>query len=118
MAKNIIFENLFTRTLPVSSGVVSGEVAKVGSLVGVALNDRDAAGKATLGFGGVISVTAAAATYAEGDAIYGHATGGGAVTGRVQLIDKTSTTGTLIGYAMEGKTLASAGSLKIQLTLV
>jgi hypothetical protein len=118
MAKKIVFPGVFRRSLPVVSGVVSDEVVKVGALIGVAVTSRDADGNATVEFGPEVTVTAAAATYGVGDTIYGHASGGGAVTARVQLIDKTSTTGTVLGYAMEGKTLAAEGPLKIQLTLV
>lgn len=118
MATNEVFRDADSITLPVPSGVVSGEVVKVGALVGVALTDRDADGNATVRRKGGWTVTAAAETYAVGDAVYGHASGGGAVTGRVQLIDKTSTTGTLIGYSLEAKTLGSAGDLAIVLTQV
>lgn len=118
MATNTVFPGIFTRTLPVVASVVSGEVVKVGSLIGHAITTRDSDGNATVEVGPAITVTAAAATYAVGDPIYGHATGGTAVTARVELIDKTATTGTVIGYALEAKTLGSAGSLKIQLTIV
>lgn len=121
MAKNIVFPGVYTRTLPVVSGVVSGEVVKVGDFVGVALTDRGKDGvsdtTATVSLGCAATVTAAAATYAVGDPIYGHANGGSAVTGRVQLIDKTSTTGTLLGRALEAKTLGSAGPLRVQFAL-
>ncbi len=116
MATNAVFENANTLLLPVVAGVVSGEVVKVGSLIGVALTDRDADGNATVTLEGkAYRVPAAAATYAVGDPIYGHASGGTAITARVELIDKTSTTGTLIGYAIEAKTLAAAGDLAVKI---
>lgn len=119
MATNEVYRDADNVTLPVPAGVVSGEVVVVGAFVGVAQTSRDAAGNATVRRKGGHRVTAAAATYAVGDTIYGHATGGGAVAGgRVGLIDKTSTTGTVIGYALEAKTLASAGDLVIALTQV
>lgn len=122
MAKNIVFPGVYHRTLPVVSGVVSGEVVKVGDFVGVALTDRGKDGvsdtTATVSIGPAATVTAAAATYAVGDAIYGHANGGTAVTARVQLIDKTSATGTLIAHALEAKTLGAAGPLRVQFVVV
>ncbi|RHA38733.1 capsid cement protein [Cellulomonas rhizosphaerae] len=119
MATNEVYKDANSIPLPVPSGVVSGEVVVVGALVGVAQTDRDADGNATVKRNGGHRVTAAAATYAAGDTIYAHASGGGAVAGgRVGLIDKTSTTGTVIGYSLEAKTLASAGSLVIVLTQV
>ena len=118
MATNEVFRDADHLTLPVPAGVVSGEVVKVGSLIGVAQTTRDADGNATVWLKGAYRVTAAAATYAVGDAIYGHATGGAAISGRVELIDKTSTTGTLLGYALEAKTLASAGDLIVRITQV
>lgn len=119
MAKNIVYPGVFKRTLPVPASVVSGEIVVVGALVGVAETDRDANGNSTVAIGSAPTVQAAAATYAVGDTIYGHASGGGAIAGgRVGLIDKTSTTGTVIGYALEAKTLGATGSLLIQLTLV
>jgi predicted RecA/RadA family phage recombinase len=118
MATNVIFPGVYTRTLPVVASVVSGEVVKVGSLVGLAITTRDSAGNATVEVGPAVTVTAAAAAYTAGDAIYGHKADGSAITGRVELIDKTSTTGTLIGYALETKTLAAEGALKIQLAIL
>lgn len=118
MATNEVFRDADNITLPVVSGVVSGEVVVVGALIGVAMTTRDTDGNASVTRKGAHRVTAAAATYAIGDTIYGHATGGGAVTGRVQLIDKTSTTGTVIGYSLEAKTLAAEGSLIVALAKV
>lgn len=118
MATNEVFRDADHITLPVVSGVVSGEVVVVGALIGVAQIDRDTAGNATVWRKGGYRVPAAAATYAIGDTIYGHATGGGAVTARVGLIDKTSTTGTVIGYSLEAKTLAAPGELVIALAQV
>jgi predicted RecA/RadA family phage recombinase len=115
MAKNEVYRTANHLTLPVVSGVVAGEFVKVGSLIGVAETDRDADGNATVTLRGAHTAQAAAATYAVGDPIYGHATGGGAITDRIQLIDKTSTTGTLLGHSLEAKTLASTGSLIVRL---
>lgn len=119
MATNEVFRNADTITLPVPAGVVSGEPVVIGALVGVAQTDRGPSGNATVKRNGAHTVQAAAATYAVGDAIYAHAAGGGAVgSGRVGLIDKTTTTGTLIGYSLEAKTLAATGDLVIALAQV
>lgn len=118
MATNEVYKNADEIPLPVVASVVSGEVVKVGSLIGVAVTDRDADGMATVTRKGAHTVTADAATYEVGDPIYGHAADGSAVVGRVLLIDKTSTTGTLIGYSLEAKTLASAGDLVVALARV
>lgn len=118
MATNEVYRDADHITLPVVASVVSGEVVVVGSLIGVAMTTRDADGNASVTRKGAHTVTAAAATYAVGDPIYGHAADGGAVTARVLLIDKTSTTGTLIGYSLEAKTLAAAGELVVALAKV
>lgn len=119
MATNEVYRDADSIPLPVPSGVVSGEIVVIGSIIGVAETDRDSDGQATVRRKGARKVTAAAATYAVGDPVYAHASGGGAVgSGRVGLIDKTSTTGTLIGYSLEAKTLGSAGDLVIVLTQV
>lgn len=119
MATNEVYRDADKLSLPVAAGVVSGEAVVIGGLVGVAQTDRDANGNATVWRKGGHRVQAAAATYAVGDAIYAHATGGGNVgSGRVGLIDKTSTTGTLLGYSLEAKTLAATGDLVIALTQV
>lgn len=120
MATNEVFRNADHLTLPVPAGVVSGEPVVIGSLVGVAQTTRDDTdGTATVWRKGAFRLQAAAATYAVGDQIFGHASDGSAVgTGRVGLINKTSTTGTLIGYALEAKTLASTGDLVVALAQV
>lgn len=119
MATNEVFRDADHITLPVPSGVVSGEVVVVGALIGVAQTTRDTDGNATVWRKGAYKVPAAAAAYAVGDTIYAHAAGGGAVgAGRVGLIDKTATTGTVIGYALEAKTLAATGDLIVALAQV
>jgi len=118
MATNEVFRDADHITLPVPSGVVSGEAVVVGALVGVAQTDRAADGTATVWRKGAYRLPVAAATYVVGDAIYAHATDGTAVTARVGRIDKTATTGTLIGYAIEAKTLGAAGELVVALTQV
>lgn len=119
MATNEVFRDADHITLPVPSGVISGEPVVVGALVGVAQTDRDPDdGTATVWRKGAFRLQAAAATYAVGDPIYGHATGGGAVTARVGLVDKTNTTGTLLGYSLEAKTLSATGDLIVAIAQV
>jgi len=106
MATNEVYRDADSITLPVASGVVSGEVVVVGDLVGVAQTDRDSDGNATVRLKGAHTLQVSATT-TVGKPVYGHASGGGAVSGRVQLIDVTSTTGTLLGYALETVTISS-----------
>ena len=119
MATNEIFRDADHITLPVVADVISGEAVVVGSLIGVAQTDRDADGNAAVWRKGAYEFTVGDATYAVGDPIYGHAAGGGAVTGRVELIDGTDTTGTLLGYSLEAKTTTGGtGTLIVALTQV
>lgn len=53
MAKNRAFSEGKNLTLPVAEGVVSGTPLAVGQITGVALTDRDAAGKAAVATRGV-----------------------------------------------------------------
>ncbi len=116
MATNEVYKDANNVPLPVASGVVSGEAVVVGGLVGVAQTDRDADGNATVKLNGAHKLPLAAST-TVGQAVYGHASGGGAVTARVQLIDTTSTTGTLLGYAIEAVTVSS-GTKPVAVRLV
>jgi predicted RecA/RadA family phage recombinase len=118
VATNEVFRDADSITLPVVSGVVSGEPVVVGSLIGVALIDRESDGTASVRRKGAFTLQAAAAAYTVGQPIYGHASGGGAVTGRVQLVDGSSTTGTLLGYSLEAKTLSATGDLIVALAQV
>ncbi|MFZ1361342.1 MAG: DUF2190 family protein [Candidatus Nanopelagicales bacterium] len=72
MAKNIVFTdgNQLSETVP--SGVKSGEPVIVGDRPGVALTDRDEAGKATIKFNGVakLTVESAAGALAAGQIVY------------------------------------------------
>ncbi len=119
MAKNEVYREADYLPFTVASGVKSGDLVVVGSLAGVAQIDRDTVdGKATLWLKGGYTLPVADATYAEGDAIYAHAAGGGAaVSGaKAGLIDKTSTTGTLVGHALESKTTTGGtGTLVVRL---
>lgn len=118
MATNEVYRDADSVTLPVLAGVEAGEVVKVGAIIGVALTDRAADGTATVRLKGGFRVPVAAASYVAGDGIYGHASDGSAVNGRIQLINKTATTGTLLGVSLETKTLAADGDLVIALAQV
>ena len=126
MATNEIFRNAQHLGLAVDSAVKSGDVVTFGGNIGgVAQTDYDARdGKATIWFDGAwefgpkSGFSVGNATYAVGDAIYAHAAGGGAPTSGAAagLIDKTATTGVLIGHAIEAKTTTGGtGTLRVRL---
>ena len=120
MTTKEIFRNAQHLGLAVDSAVKSGDVVTFGgNIAGIAQNDYDARdGKATIWFDGAWELTVANATYAIGDAIYVHATGGTApVAGAAApVIDKTSTTGVLLGHAIEAKTTSGGtGTLRVRL---
>lgn len=125
MTTKEIFRNAQHLGLPVDSAVKSGDIVTFSNIGGVAQTDYDARdGKATIWFDGgyefgpYTGFSVGNATYAIGDAIYAHAVGGGAPTAgaKVGLIDKTSTTGVLIGHAIEAKTTTGGtGTLRVRL---
>lgn len=119
MATNEIFRNAQHLGLPVAATVKSGDVVTFTNIAGIAQTDYDARdGQATIWFDGGWELPVANATYAIGDAIYAHATGGGAPTAgeKAPLIDKTATTGVLIGHAIEAKTTSGGtGTLRVRL---
>lgn len=120
MALNEIFRNANHLGLPVDAGVKSGDVVTFGgNLAGVAQTDYSARdGKATIWFDGAYELPVANATYAIGDAVYAHATGGTApVAGaKAPLLDKTATTGVLVGHSIEAKTTTGGtGTLRVRL---
>lgn len=120
MATNEIFRNAQHLGLPVDEAVKSGDVVTFGgNIAGIAQTDYDARdGKATIWFDGGWEIPVANATYAVGDAIYAHADGGGAPTSgeAAPLIDKTATTGVLLGHAIEAKTTTGGtGTLRVRL---
>lgn len=57
MAKNRIFESGRQLYLPVAEGTKSGDPVLIGERTGIALTDRDAAGKAAIDFGGVYDLS-------------------------------------------------------------
>jgi hypothetical protein len=113
MAKIRKFANGRQLSLPVTSGVVSGDPVNPGGLLtGVALTDRDSAGNATVDFGGVYTLSckgetnaAAGSAIAVGDALYFTA-------GHTPKIDKY-TTGTFFGYALSTLGSGSTGNVDV-----
>lgn len=120
MAKNEIYRNANHLAFTVAASVVSGDLVVVGGLHGVAQIDYDPSdGKATLWLDGGWELPVGNATYVEGDAIYAHAAGGGlpVTTEKAGLINKTATTGKLIGHALESKTTTGGtGTLIVRLS--
>lgn len=119
MTTKEIFRNGQHLGLTVADTVKSGDVVTFTNIAGIAQTDysaRDA--KATIWFDGVWELVVGNATYAIGDAIYAHAAGGGApVAGAAApLVDKTATTGVLLGHAIEAKTTTGGtGTLRVRL---
>lgn len=120
MAKNEVYRYANHLAFTVDNDVKSGDLVVIGGLHGVAQIDYDATdGQATLWLDGGWRLPVGNATYAEGDAIYAHAAGGTApVSGEtVGLINKTATTGKLIGHALESKTTTGGtGTLVVRLS--
>lgn len=116
MATNIRFGGSKTRSLPVASGTKSGDPVKVGSLVGVALTDRQGdtgaaetgnkTGSATVALGGgsqgcAADLTVTGALAGAGTPVYIASNGS---------LTATSTDNTLFGYSIPGATDGSKGS--------
>jgi len=99
MAKNTRFNgagaHLTTRRLPVPSGTTSGKPVQVGSLIGVAQTDRDAAGFATVATDGAHDLTVTGALAASGTPVYIASNGS---------LTATATSNTLFGYSIPGVT--------------
>src|SRR6478735_7560797 len=102
MAKNEIYRNADHLAFGDDSAVKSGDLVIVGALAGVAQIDRQADGRATLWLKGGFELPVGNATFAEGDPIYAHKADGTAAENgkKAGLIDKTATTGTLVGHAL------------------
>jgi len=95
MARNEVFRDADHLTLPVPSGVKSGDPVKVGDLVGVAQTDRDdAKGTATVWLKGAHRVPVTGAVSTVGGPVYINS--GGTLTA-------TATDNTLFGHALETK---------------
>ena len=119
MATNEVFRNAQHLGLAVASGVKSGDVVTFQNIAGIAQTDYDARdGKATIWFDGAWELVVGNATYAIGDAIYAHGDAGVAPTAgaKATVIDKTATTGVLLGHAIEAKTTSGGtGTLRVRL---
>lgn len=85
--------------LPVPANTESGDPVQVGSLVGVAVTDRDTDGNATVWRDGSWHLSVTGAISNVGDPVY--ITSAGALTA-------TATDNTLFGYALETKAAAAA----------
>lgn len=104
MATNRVYEEANQLSLPVISGVESGDPVLVGSaLPGVALTDRDTDGEATVQMNGAftLEVTAAAAMDA-GDPVY--------IDGAAGTLSDDNTD-TFFGYVLEDVAIGTADVL-------
>lgn len=99
MATNEVFREADHLTLPVPSGVKSGDPVLVGSLPGVAQTDRDANGNATVWLDGAYRLTVTGAVVNVGDPVYIAAD---------RSLSVTATGNTVFGYALETKTATAA----------
>ncbi|PZR55230.1 hypothetical protein DNL40_02345 [Xylanimonas oleitrophica] len=99
MATNEYLRDAVHVTLPVASGVKSGQAVKVGSLVGVAITDRAEDGTATVWRAGAFNLSVTGAVTNVGDPVY--------ITSSGQLT-ATATDNTLFGYALATKAAAAA----------
>lgn len=103
MAKNEVYYPGDTLPLPVPEGTKSGDPVVVGTIAGVALEDRDAAGNAPVRVKGVfkLSVTGHDGTANKaigvGDKVYYTAPSGGTPA----IIDANATTGKEFGVALK-----------------
>lgn len=124
MSTNSRFAYTRTRSLPVASGVKSNDPVKVGSLVGVALTDRQGddetaetgnpTGFATVALDGAHDLSVTGALAAAGTPVY--ITSGGALTA-------TATDNTLFGYSIPGITAdgtkaSGAGVITVEIAQV
>lgn len=121
MALNEIYRNANHLGLVVAATVKAGDVVTFGgNLAGVAQTDYSARdGKATIWFDGGYELLVGDATYAIGDAIYAHGDAGVAPTAgaKATVINKTATTGVLLGHAIEAKTTTGGtGTLRVRLS--
>ena len=103
MAKNEVYYPGNTIPLPVPEGTKSGDPVVVGTIAGIAMEDRDAAGNAPVRVKGVfkLSVTGRDGTGNKaidvGDKVYYTAPSGGSPA----IIDANATTGAEFGVALK-----------------
>ena len=108
MALNEIYRDGDHIALPVAEGTKSGDPVAVGSLVGVAQTDRDAAGNATVWLTGVFDVPVSDAVASVGLAVY--ITSAGVLT-------NAASGNTIVGYALATKG-ATAGYIPVKIARV
>lgn len=112
MAKNLVFAEGRKLTLPVGAGVKSGDPVAIGAMTGVALNDRDAAGNATVDFGGVYELSVKAVSdvgnsaIAVGDQLY-------FVAGDTPKLSKKSSTGLYFGFALDAVNSGETATIRV-----
>lgn len=113
MAKNMIYDQARKLSLPVSSGVVSGDPVAVGQIPGVALTDRDSSGNATVDMGGAYKLSVKGingsgnSAVAVGDKIY-------FVSGDTPKLSKKDT-GVLFGYALTAVDSGATATIAVKL---
>ena len=109
MAKNRVFEHGTQLDLPVIAGTVSGGPVIVGMLPGVALTDRDSAGKSACHVGdGVYTVTVTATgNITAGQPIY-------ITSATYALTDAAGAGKQLFGHAITTSTGAGAKSINVR----
>lgn len=111
MAKNRIFASGRQLTLAVAAGVLSGAPVLVGAMTGVALEDRDSAGKAPVDFDGVYELSVKGANdagntpIALGEPIY-------YVDGDTPKLSKKAS-GYFFGFALEPVNSAATTTIRV-----
>lgn len=113
MAKNEVYERGESLLLAVPEGTVSGDPVVAGSIPGVAMFDRDSAGKAMVKTTGVFTFSVKGvdgsgnSAVAVGDILY-------YVSGDTPKISKKAT-GVRFGYALQTITSGSTATIQVKL---
>jgi predicted RecA/RadA family phage recombinase len=119
MAVNYDKDRGVTKEVKVANTVVSGNIVRVGDLLGVAETSAalgaDGSYYATVGFPGVVTVTTelASATVYQGTAIYTATAAGANNLGVLAALTTTVSTNRLVGYTLNDRTLT--GKVEIRL---
>jgi len=117
MAKNEVYYPGDTLPLPVPAGTKSGDPVVVGTIAGIAMEDRDAAGNAPVRVKGVfkLSVTGhdgnSNKAIAVGGTVYYTAPSGG----RPAIIDANKTTGAEFGVALKAIAAGATDAIPVAL---
>lgn len=94
-------------TVPASAATLSGDVVKIGSIIGIACGAADSGAPLDLAMTGVYTLSKVSAdAFAVGDKAYWDAT--------AKLVTKTATSNTLLGVAIAAAA-ASTGSVDVRL---